>query len=255
MNKVDQLYHLGSNPARSAANVTLFAFLASYRISPAGWGFGEPRNASGYTSSLEVVARRRREHGQAEPGGLRGACGSRSRTSGPAAGNRIAGHLAVRARLVVRLPALGPLVLGRARLARRPHRIPVRARRAGRGGDEARRQAVGGRAPLLAGLEDARDRATRARRTGSSGTTRTATTSDIWAVLSRRFYGQFNSPSRQARPDRASTPGREDDLVVDVLRRRRQPRLQRRRAALRPAHVPALERARGRSRARSTRRE
>jgi hypothetical protein len=49
--KVDQLYRLGSNPARSAANVKLFSFLASYRISPAGWGFGEPRTRSGYTSS------------------------------------------------------------------------------------------------------------------------------------------------------------------------------------------------------------
>jgi Glycoside hydrolase 123, catalytic domain len=49
--KVDQLYHLGSNPARSAANAKLFAFLASYRISPAGWGFGEPRTRNGYASS------------------------------------------------------------------------------------------------------------------------------------------------------------------------------------------------------------
>ena len=49
--KVDQLYRLGSNAARSAANVKLFTFLASYRISPAGWGFGEPRTPSGYSSS------------------------------------------------------------------------------------------------------------------------------------------------------------------------------------------------------------
>jgi len=49
--KVDQLYRLGSNAARSAANAKLFAFLASYRISPAGWGFGEPRTRNGYASS------------------------------------------------------------------------------------------------------------------------------------------------------------------------------------------------------------
>jgi hypothetical protein len=49
--KVDQLYPLGSNAARSAANVKLFSFLASYRISPASWGFGEPRTRSGYSSS------------------------------------------------------------------------------------------------------------------------------------------------------------------------------------------------------------
>jgi hypothetical protein len=49
--KADELFQLGSNAARSAANVSLFAFLASYRISPAGWGFGEPRVAAGYTAS------------------------------------------------------------------------------------------------------------------------------------------------------------------------------------------------------------
>jgi hypothetical protein len=49
--KADQLYHLGSNTARSAANVKLFSFLAANRISPAGWGFGEPRAKTGYTSS------------------------------------------------------------------------------------------------------------------------------------------------------------------------------------------------------------
>ncbi len=49
--KVDQLYRLGSNAARSATNAKLFTFLASYRISPAGWGFGEPRTRSGYATS------------------------------------------------------------------------------------------------------------------------------------------------------------------------------------------------------------
>jgi Domain of unknown function (DUF4091) len=51
VSKVDGLYHLGSNAARSATNAKLFAFLAAYRISPAGWGFGEPRARSGYASS------------------------------------------------------------------------------------------------------------------------------------------------------------------------------------------------------------
>jgi hypothetical protein len=51
VNKVDALYHLGSNAARSAANQSLFAFLAVNRISPGGWGFGEPRKRTGYTSS------------------------------------------------------------------------------------------------------------------------------------------------------------------------------------------------------------
>lgn len=49
--KADALFHLGSNPARAASNRALFEFLARYRISPAGWGFGEPRTPAGYTSS------------------------------------------------------------------------------------------------------------------------------------------------------------------------------------------------------------
>src|SRR5207342_1733077 len=51
VSKVDQLYHLGSNAVRAEVNATLFSFLAGHRISPAGWGFGEPRTAAGYTSS------------------------------------------------------------------------------------------------------------------------------------------------------------------------------------------------------------
>ena len=51
--KADELFRLGSNPARSAANVALFSFLASYRLSPAGWGFGEPRVEAGYTGSTK----------------------------------------------------------------------------------------------------------------------------------------------------------------------------------------------------------
>jgi hypothetical protein len=49
--KADELYHLGSNAARSAANASLFSFLSAYRISPAGWGFGEPREPTGYSTS------------------------------------------------------------------------------------------------------------------------------------------------------------------------------------------------------------
>src|SRR5581483_4722165 len=51
--KVDELFRLGSNAARAAANQSLFAFLSAYRISPAGWGFGEPHSAAGYTSSAK----------------------------------------------------------------------------------------------------------------------------------------------------------------------------------------------------------
>jgi hypothetical protein len=49
--KADELYHLGSNRARAQANESLFDFLSAYRISPAGWGFGEPHSQAGYTPS------------------------------------------------------------------------------------------------------------------------------------------------------------------------------------------------------------
>jgi hypothetical protein len=49
--KVDELYGLRTNAARQTTNESLFSFLSAYRISPAGWGFGEPRSPVGYTSS------------------------------------------------------------------------------------------------------------------------------------------------------------------------------------------------------------
>ncbi len=49
--KVDELYHLGSNSARAAASDSLFQFLSAYRLSPTDWGFGNPRSPAGYTSS------------------------------------------------------------------------------------------------------------------------------------------------------------------------------------------------------------
>jgi hypothetical protein len=51
VNKAAQLHGLASNEQRSAANASLYGFLATYRLSPASWGFGEPRRPSGYESS------------------------------------------------------------------------------------------------------------------------------------------------------------------------------------------------------------
>ena len=51
MKEASELYHFKTNGQRAAANDSLFQFLSGYRISPAGWGFGEPRTTSGYTSS------------------------------------------------------------------------------------------------------------------------------------------------------------------------------------------------------------
>lgn len=51
VNKAAQLYGFTTNTQRQDANTALYAFMANYRISPAGWGFGEPKSAAGYQSS------------------------------------------------------------------------------------------------------------------------------------------------------------------------------------------------------------
>ena len=133
VSKVDALYHLGSNPARAAANEALYSFLAAYRISPAGWGFGEPRKPDGYTSSskwwLDAAGNMVREN-------RIGFAAMRIPISNQRAsrGNRIAG--------------ISPFALeswcgylqsvrafwDAARLAAEPDPVPLHARRAGAGG-------------------------------------------------------------------------------------------------------------------------
>jgi hypothetical protein len=50
VNTVSSLFRLALSDQRHPVNPTLYRFLASYRISPNSWGFGEPRSPSGYTS-------------------------------------------------------------------------------------------------------------------------------------------------------------------------------------------------------------
>jgi hypothetical protein len=51
VSRAARLYGFSSNDQRIAANRALFALLGSYRVSPASWGFGEPRAPTGYESS------------------------------------------------------------------------------------------------------------------------------------------------------------------------------------------------------------
>jgi Domain of unknown function (DUF4091) len=51
INKADALYRFQNNEERVVANRALYAWLAQYRISPASWGFGEPKSRSGYEES------------------------------------------------------------------------------------------------------------------------------------------------------------------------------------------------------------
>jgi hypothetical protein len=51
VNTAGALYGFGSNEQRSAANQALYSWLATYRVSPASWGYGEPRSTVGYEGS------------------------------------------------------------------------------------------------------------------------------------------------------------------------------------------------------------
>ena len=48
---VAELNHLPQSEQRRRVNSTLFPFLASYRLSPSSWGFGEPSSRAGYTKA------------------------------------------------------------------------------------------------------------------------------------------------------------------------------------------------------------
>ena len=65
MDRVRILYGETTRTELMAANDGLYRFLADYRISPTSWGFGEPRTAAGYVSSpkwwLDSLANMTRE--------------------------------------------------------------------------------------------------------------------------------------------------------------------------------------------------
>lgn len=51
VNKAGLLYSFTSHDQRIGANASLYGFLATYRISPGSWGFGEPKRPVGYEPS------------------------------------------------------------------------------------------------------------------------------------------------------------------------------------------------------------
>jgi hypothetical protein len=65
VNRVRTTYGETSRAGLIAANDSLYRFLATYRLSPASWGFGEPRTTSGYASNsrwwLDSLANMMRE--------------------------------------------------------------------------------------------------------------------------------------------------------------------------------------------------
>ena len=195
VNKVDKLYHLGSNTVRAGRERELFSFLAAHRISPAGWGFGEPRTAAGYTSSRKWWLDAATNMVRQRPGGVlplripisnqRASVGNRIAKISPFAPDTWCGYLG-------RVRSL----LGRPRLARRAPRLPVHARRARAGGDEDRRQAGRGGHTCWAG--------SKMLVTGNPSVANSflwdgkdGDDVDIWAVLSRRYYGQYGKPTEK----------------------------------------------------------
>lgn len=190
VNKADQLYHLGSNTARAAANEKLFDFLASYRISPAGWGFGEPRSRAGYTSSakwwLDAAGNMVRQDPAAFPA-LRIPI-SNQRAS---AGNRIAGISPFD--LTPWCDYLGAIrsfwadhgwLDGRvAYLYTLDEPGPAGMRVVGHQAEVAHRCWPGSQM-LVTGNPSEANRFLWDGKNGDDV--------DIWAVLSRRYYGQFN---------------------------------------------------------------
>jgi hypothetical protein len=52
-NTVRRLYGLTTSAQLQAVSPQLYSFLASYRISPSSWGYGEPNSPTGYTSSTK----------------------------------------------------------------------------------------------------------------------------------------------------------------------------------------------------------
>ncbi len=190
--KVDQLYHLGSNAARSAANDALFSFLAAYRISPAGWGFGEPRTAAGYASSPKWWLDAGGNIVKEEPGAFatlripisnqRASAANRVAGISPFAPDTWCDYLgSVRAFwdahgwLAGRLPYLYTFDEPGTQTTR------LVAQQAAAG-----HRCWSGANTLVTGNPTLNNRVLWDNRGGDDV--------DIWAVLSRRYYGQFNHP-------------------------------------------------------------
>ena len=256
--KAARLYGFGSHEQRIAANRALFAMLGSYRVSPGSWGFAEPRGPGGYESSAKWWLD--------SAGNFLGQLGSTPGFSAlriPISSNRTAAHnyiarlspyepetwcdylrnvprLLVAARLVLTADAVAYLF---ALDEPGPARQRVVARQAAvlrRCFPEGKQLMTGNPSGANTFLWD-----------GKGGDD-----VDIWAVLSRRYYGKWTSPAdrrsgksraqRASARDREGPRAREDGLVLHVHGYSRDARLRGDRAAHEPAHADALERARGR---------
>ena len=199
--KTSELYHLTSNAQRAAVNQSLFAFLAGYRISPAKWGFGEPRTTAGYEPSpkwwLDSAGNMARE---ATANGGFSAMRIPISANPTSVGSLIAG-------LRPSQPETWCAYLKRARAFWQAHsflngRLPYLFTYDEPGLEGmrlvARQAKVGhtcfaGSKMIVTGNPTAANRFVWDRKNADDV--------DIWTVLSRRYYGQFTSPKKK--PNRA----------------------------------------------------
>jgi hypothetical protein len=212
LNTVARLHGFSSQEERRRTLASLYAFLAEYSISPSSWGFGEPRTASGYASHrkwwLDSVTNMKDAAGH--PFGAMRVPVSSNRT---APGNRIAGlspheperwcdYLrSVRAfweqegwlgRSIPYLYAFDePDLAGMKLVARQSKALHACW--------------PGARSLVTGNPSPAGETRFLADRRGGDDV-------DIWAVLTRRYYGRFTSPG--ARRNRS----REVETAIDRVR-------------------------------------
>ena len=213
VNTASALYGFGSNEERSAANRALYSWLATYRISPASWGFGEPRSTAGYEGSnrwwLDSAGNMRQ---QLEPGRfatLRVPISNNHQRRpiagmSPSAPETWCPYLrSVHAFWSAHgwLASTVPYVYGVDEPGAAGQKLVARQAAATHGCFPGGRQLMTGR-PSASNryLWDGRRK----------------DDLDIWVVLLRRWYGRFTSPARQVTANRA----RENLRYIDAVRRR-----------------------------------
>ena len=213
VNTAARLYGFTSNEQRSAANRSLFAWLSGYRISPASWGFGEPRSGGGYAGShkwwLDSAGNMTR---QLEGGGFAAmripiSNNRQSRPVGgvsPTAPETWCPYLKSVHEFWRSHGWLGdtvPYVYGLDEPGAAGQRLVARQARATHSCFPGGRQ-------LMTGRPTANNRYLWDERNGDD--------LDIWVVLLRRWYGRFTVPARSVTANRA----RENLTYIETVRRR-----------------------------------
>jgi hypothetical protein len=213
VNKASALYGFDTNQQRSAANKELFGWLAGYRISPASWGFGEPRGTSGYEGSskwwLDSAGNMSQQLEAGRFAAMRVPISNNHQRS-PIAGVSPAapetwcpylGNIHSFWRAHGWLTGTVPYVYGLDEPGAEGQKLVARQAK-------ATHACFPGGMQLMTGRPTANNRFLWDGRGGDD--------LDIWVVLLRRWYGRFTVPARQVSANRA----RENLRYVDAVRKR-----------------------------------